>query len=118
MFRSHWDNARAACLKGSREWRRGVRGGNVTVPGEGEVEEESTRRNLKVQESTALLPFGGSRGLGRQVVHHPRDAGDFLDLVDHFEHHLWPEEHELVDGNDGGRVCVRAEPYIVLASMS
>lgn len=45
-------------------------GGNVAVLGKGEVEEESTRRNQKVQKSTVLLPLGGSWRLGCQVIHH------------------------------------------------
>lgn len=71
MFRSQRDNDRAACLKGGAGVEKRGFGGNVTVLGKGEVEDESTRINQKVQQSAALLPFGGSRRLGRQVVHHP-----------------------------------------------
>lgn len=49
MFRSQWDNDRAACLKGGRGSGEKGFGGNVTVLGKGEVEEESTRINQKVQ---------------------------------------------------------------------
>lgn len=41
---------------------------------------------------SALLPLCGSRRFGCEVVHHPRDAWDLLNLTDHLQHNLQVEE--------------------------
>lgn len=45
-----------------------------------------------------LLPLCGARWFGGQIIHDPGDAGDFLDLIHHFQHHLlW----DMIAGHGG-----------------